>query len=339
MTHLKIVSFTPGGDALSLRLRKTLPGMLLQRYARSTDPSLRHTELRRFTQQAMFDCDGLVFIGAAGIAVRSVAPFLRGKAEDPAVVVVDEQGKYVIPLLSGHLGGANALAVQIAAAMHATPVLTTATDVNGLFAVDTWAKAHGFEVCETDLIRYVSSALLRGETVGLRSDFPVCTPLPQGVALQAEGGAGIVLSVRNGDEPFTHTLHLVPRAVWAGIGCRKGVASGTLEQVLLEVLEREHVPLSALCGLATIDIKAEEPGLRALAAKYRLPIRVFSAGELQSAEGTFTPSAFVRQTVGVDNVCERAAVCASEGTLLCSKAAANGVTVALAAEKREVHFS
>lgn len=339
MNHVKVISFTDAGKALADRIYRELSGIMVQRYARGVDPSLQHTQLRRLAQQSMFDCEGLIFIGAAGIAVRAVAPFLRGKADDPAVIVLDERGQFVIPLLSGHLGGANALAGRIATALDATAVITTATDVNEVFAVDSWARAHGFHVWETGCIRHISAALLRGDTVGLQSDFPLTGALPPGVSTEGAQESGIVLSVRTDLAPYAHTLHLIPRTVWVGIGCRRDTPLAALETLLCEILRREHIPLVALCGLATIDIKKEEPGLLALAQKYRLPLQCYSAAQLRQTAGQFTGSAFVQQTVGVDNVCERAAALASGGALLCGKTALDGVTIALAAEKREVHFS
>lgn len=340
MIHIKIISFTNRGVALGCRLRDALDNVLVQVYARSSDLSLRFTELRRFSQQAMFDCDSVIFIGATGIAVRSVAPFLRGKNQDPAILVLDEHGHYVVPLLSGHLGGANALAEKIATAIGAFPVITTATDINDTFAVDVWAKDNDFLVYEIHRIRCISAALLRGEFVGLQSDFPVRDDvLPQGILLDTKTENGVVLSVRTDASPFSNTLHLVPRrAVWVGIGCRKGIAQDTLERALKNVLDAEQIPNEALCGFATIERKAYEPGLCALAHSYSLPVKTFTADQLRGAEGIFTPSTFVQETVGVDNVCERAAILASNGILLRRKTVQNGVTVSLAVERREVNF-
>ena len=178
MKHAKFVSFTLCGAQTVQKAVKLLPDFRCERYARTVDASLSGTSLKRFAQQAMVDCDLIVFVGATGIAVRAVAPYLMGKAYDPAVIVIDEQGKFVIPLLSGHLGGANEIAKTLAEGLQAVPVLTTATDGRQVFAVDTWAKAHSCAVLEPHYIKYVSGALLRGETVGVRSDFPVDGLLP-----------------------------------------------------------------------------------------------------------------------------------------------------------------
>ena len=196
MKHAKFVSFTLCGAQTVQKAVQCLPDFRCERYARTVDASLSGTSLKRFAQQAMVDCDLIVFVGAAGIAVRAVAPYLMGKAYDPAVIVIDEQGKFVIPLLSGHLGGANALAVRLAEGLGAVPVLTTATDGRQVFAVDTWAKAHDCAVVEPHYIKYVSGALLRGETVGVRSDFPVDGLLPAHIDLKRDAESGFVLSLR-----------------------------------------------------------------------------------------------------------------------------------------------
>ena len=115
--------------------------------------------------------DVLIFVGACGIAVRAIAPHIHDKQTDPAVVSLDELGRFVIPLLSGHIGGANALAVRLAAALGATAVVTTATDVNGRFSVDTWAASQGLFIDDMRAAKAVSAAILEGP-VPLVSDFP-----------------------------------------------------------------------------------------------------------------------------------------------------------------------
>ena len=136
MKHAKFVSFTLCGAQTVQKAVKLLPDFRCERYARTVDASLSGTSLKRFAQQAMVDCDLIVFVGATGIAVRAAAPYLMGKAYDPAVIVIDEQGKFVIPLLSGHLGGANPIACRLAAMTGAEAVLTTATDVHRKLAPD-----------------------------------------------------------------------------------------------------------------------------------------------------------------------------------------------------------
>ncbi len=331
MKHAKFVSFTEVGAQTARKAAALLPDFLTERYARTVDPSLAGTQLARFAQQAMVDCDLIVFVGAAGIAVRAVAPYLAGKAFDPAVLVIDEAGRFVIPILSGHIGGANALAQRLADGLGAQAVITTATDGRAAFAVDSWAAAHGCAVVDPQNIKHVSGALLRGEPVGLRSDFLVEGRLPAQVTLDGTPDSGFVIGFDTKAAPFAHTLHLVPRVVFLGIGCRRGTDVQTIEKAVQAVLDSAGVPWEAVRGVASIDVKQNEPGLLRCCEAHGLPLTVFSAETLQAVSGDFTPSDFVARTVGVDNVCERAAVCAAAGgALLCRKTAQNGVTTALA---------
>ena len=209
-----------------------------------------------------------------------------------------------------------------------------------MFAVDNWAKDNGCAVLDPPHIKYVSGALLRGETVGVRSDFPVAGRLPAHISLDAEAESGFVIGFDTKAAPFAHTLHLVPRIVYAGIGCRRGTDADKIESAVQEALAAAGVPWEAVCGAASIDIKKDEPGLLLFCETHGLALTTFSAETLRQAAGDFTPSAFVAETVGVDNVCERAAVCAAGGgRLLWRKTARDGVTVALAARDFRVTFA
>ena len=268
MKHAKFVSFTEIGAQTAAKVARLLPDFLCERYARTVDLSLSNTSLPRFAQQAMVDCDLIVFVGATGIAVRAAAPYLAGKAYDPAVVVIDEQGRFVIPLLSGHLGGANELAERLAEGLGATAVITTATDGRAVFAVDSWAKSHECVVFDPENIKYISGALLRGDTVGLRSAFPVDGLIPAHIDTKTAAESGFVIGFDTEVQPFPHTLHLVPRVISLGIGCRKGVSAGAVEQTVREALGRAGLPLTAVNAVASIDIKKDEPGLVSFCAAH-----------------------------------------------------------------------
>ena len=286
--------------------------------------------------KAFAEADALVFVCASGIAVRAIAPHVKDKRTDPAVLVLDEGGTFVIPLLSGHLGGANALAGALAVELRAIPVLTTATDVNGLFAVDVFAKRNDLYIEDMALAKAVSAALLAGQPVGFRSDLPVEGALPAGLTA-GEADLGILISTGK-ETPFPRTLRLIPRRYAAGLGCRRGKSEEELEAFLTENLARCGVGVHELRALSSIDLKKDEPGLVALAGKLGLPFFTYSAAELQQVSGDFTPSAFVKETTGVDSVCERAAVLASGGTLIVKKVAENGMTFALAKQEEAIRF-
>ena len=353
---IRLIAFTDAGRELAGRLAALLelPPEAAQRCGQPLD--LRTWTARGFAEGA----DALVFVGAAGIAVRAVAPCVASKASDPAVVAVDEAARFAIPLLSGHLGGANELALRIAGLVGATPALTTATDVRGVFAVDSWARSQGCAVQNPERIKAVSGALLAGRTVRLWSAWPIAGAAPAGVEVVDDPTlADVVLALGEKPavlpekpapsgapanpeaaarpseappfSPASRPLCLVPRIVVLGIGCRRGTPAETLEHAIEAALAEAGVWEQALAKACTIDLKADEPGLREFCTAHGLALEVFSAEELARVPGEFSGSAFVRSVTGVDNVCERAAVLGSGGELLLPKRTRDGVTVALAA--------
>ncbi|HVI41631.1 MAG TPA: cobalt-precorrin 5A hydrolase, partial [Anaerovoracaceae bacterium] len=288
--------------------------------------------------------DALVFVGACGIAVRAIAPYIKDKTVDPAVVVIDEKGMYAISLLSGHLGGANDIAREIAEIVGAEPVITTATDLNHRFAADDWAKKNHLSLGNMQIAKEISAAILRGETIGVASEFPIEGQLPEQLQYVSEAKdsaaindlkIGFRISIHEEDGPFEKTLHLIPKTVSVGIGCRKGVSQETVEELLDKVLKEHKLSVKSIEKLCSIDIKKEEAALNQLAAKLGIPLQVFSAAELEKLTGEFTASEFVNHITGVDNVCERTAVMGSHGELIVKKQAMNGVTVALAVRKEQ----
>lgn len=291
------------------------------------------TSLGEWTAAALPENDALIFVGACGIAVRAIAPYIKNKAVDPAVVVVDEKGKYAISLLSGHLGGANDLTLEIAEIIGAEPVITTATDLNHRFAVDDWAKKNRLSIGDMKLAKEISAAILAGETIGVTDEAPIEGDLPEQLQYRSDGTIGFRISIHEEDGPFEKTLQLIPQTVTAGIGCRKGISAGAVEELLDQVLKEQKLSVKSIEKLCSIDIKKEEAALKQLAGKLGVPLQVFSAEELEQLAGEFTSSDFVNQITGVDNVCERAAVMGSRGELIVKKQARGGVTIAIAVRK------
>ena len=263
----------------------------------------------QWARECFASSDALLFIGACGIAVRAIAPLVRDKTADPAVLVMDEAGRHVIPLLSGHIGGANALAMEIARRTGAEPVITTATDLRGVPAVDTWAVNNGCAIENSAEIKAVSAAELAGKQVG------------------------VAITERNIRPPFPVTLFLRPRTLVLGAGCRKGTDPEDFEGKAAAFLKDCGVSLLSVKALATIDVKKNERALSQFCEKYSLPLLTYNAAELKAVPGRFSHSDFVEKTVGVGNVCERAAA-AEGGRLLAGKTVMGGVTFALAGEEQ-----
>ncbi len=283
----------------------------------------------------IFDRDALIFVGAAGIAVRSVAPHVASKRSDPAVICMDEAGRFVIPLLSGHIGGANALARRLAAALDAVPVITTATDVNGRFSVDAWAAEHSMAITSMALAKRVSAEILVRD-IPFWSDGIIPERLADGLVRDNKGPLGVCVSVHD-LKPFDETLLLTPRALRLGIGCRRGTPAQAVEAAILKALADNKLRPEAVAGAASIDVKADEAGLLECCRGHGWPVAFYSAERLNAVPGDFSKSEFVKNTVGVDNVCERAAA-ASGGRIIMKKTALNGVTVAVAEEKWGIEF-
>lgn len=279
--------------------------------------------------------DAMVFVGSCGIAVREIAPHVHDKRTDPAVISIDELGKFVIPLLSGHIGGANELALKLAKHLDSVPVITTATDINRKFSVDAWAARQGFVIGSMQMAKTVSASILE-RPVCLTSDFPVVTDLPSGVIAGESGDIGICISCEKKD-PFEQTLRLIPKILHLGIGCRRGTECGVIREAVEAVFAEYGIDRRAVKCVASIDLKANEQGLLEFCRENEWPVFFYNSDELWAVNGEFTPSAFVKSVTGVDNVCERSALIGAERVIV-RKTVRNGVTVAVAEEKLEVRF-
>ena len=285
----------------------------------------------------------LLFISAAGIAVREIAPHLKSKAEDPAVLCADERGLHVISLLSGHLGGANEWCERIARIIGADPVITTATDLHRVFAVDLFAKEQRLVFKDTATIKEVSARLLRGEKVGYFSEAeayktPPAELSPHLVQGEETPNCGITIALtENLPRQFPVECRLYPKNLYLGIGCKKGKTKEELYHFLQEVFEKNKLPQKRIAALCSIREKEDEAGLCALAETLRVPFYTYPADELAALTGDFTESEFVSKTVGVGNVCERSAVRAAgpDAPLILRKTAHEGMTLAVA-ERRNL---
>lgn len=348
---IEIISFTRAGAHLCRKIAEQLSrqGMTCRGYVKpeffdecpdSGEIVSLKENVMSWTAKHFFSSDALVFLGASGIAVRAIAPCLRDKMTDPAVVVVDEQGKFSISLLSGHVGGANALARQIAKILGAVCVVTTASDVQGLSAPDEWACTHGLVITDRQSAKKVAAAAVDGASIGFFSDYPIKEELPE------RWRSGVVCSENiwiSSMEKSTwkqrgNVLLLAPRCLTVGIGCRKNTSKEQIRHAVEEVLSKYERNLSSVCRLASIDLKSQEEGICSLADDWRLPFITYSAEELETVTGAVSESAFVRSVTGTGSVCERAALLAArrlgkfQVRLIVPKTVSGQVTVAVVEE-------
>lgn len=429
---VSIISFTLKGIELSLKIKKAFSGeteeeLCLYTKCSHAEKSLTERKLTEknlaesglsYVEQPLTEWTGeqmkkrrsLLFIGACGIAVRAIAPFLTDKLNDVPVLVMDEQGRFVIPVLAGHVGGANELAVSLAERMGSTPVITTATDLNHCFAVDLFARRNALHIVNKDGIAKVSSRILAGEEVtmaveeghfreeaqtlrgrrvsrktnipdGIRlvscipefhTDIPIVmteviedipaasTELTMNVpAVSAESttDAPVAFSESSAGIPGVtespvdilvapasygqgRLLTLRPKEYVIGIGCKRGKAAEQINQFVNRVLKESGISMEQVAAFVSIDRKKDEEGILWMSSHYGIPFVTYSAEELQQVEGTFHASEFVKSQVGVDNVCERAALRFSgpDGILITGKQAEDGITAAIVKRRWSVSF-
>ena len=263
--------------------------------------------LTEWTGKIFSNSDAIIFVSACGIAVRAVAPHIKSKLHDPAVIVIDEKANFVIPILSGHIGGANELAKKLADYLHAIPVITTATDVNNLAAIDEWAVKNNCKIENPSVIKNFSAEILENHNVGV----------------------AITHEINN--QPFPVTLWLRPKNLILGVGCNRGISIEEFEDNVSDFLTGSGVSILSLNAIASIDLKKNEAALIEFAKNHDIKFLTFSAQELQNIKGNFTRSQKVFDIIGVDNVCERACILAAgeKAALMRNKTVYKNITLAL----------
>ena len=292
----------------------------------------------------------IVFFSATGIAVRTMAPFLRHKSVDPAVIVLDEMGNYVVSLVSGHAGAANEYTNYIATLSGAKPVVTTATDVEGKFAVDVFAKKNRLTMLDWTFAKEISAAILRGETVSLDTTYEIVGNVPDELSVNdstAKYHIKVTSDVLEIYQKKENELILVPQCYMIGIGCKSNTSEGLIYEAVKICMDMYGADMKGVAAVASIDLKEEEPGLVSFCRSLNVPFMTYDANTLNAVTGSYTESAFVEQVTGVDNVCERSAVaCVNtfkrvDGSyghyeFVCRKTAREGVTVAIVQVERKL---
>ncbi len=342
------VALTRPGAEVARRIAQALPGVRVQvpaRYAAVAEEGFAEP-VAELLARLWPTAGGLFLVMAAGVAVRSLAPLLRDKARDPAVLVLDPAGEFVVPLLGGHLGGANDLALQLSECLGATPVLTTATDVAGRPAVEVWARRAGLVPADKAGVVRVNGAWANGEPVTAYLDpaldgaapieelRPHLAQVTEDLAAARRcTGALLAVSHRLGLAlPGALVLH--PRCLALGVGCRRGADPGRVERGVRDALERAGLAAAAVAAVATVEAKRGEPALEVLARGFRVPLQFFAAAQLAAIEVPH-PSLRVARAVATPSVAEAAALAAGAGgRLLLSKVKGTDWTLAAALRRR-----
>jgi cobalt-precorrin 5A hydrolase len=361
--RLAVHAVTRGGAALGRRLADALGGdLFVGAPVADAAPGARPFALpmREAVARTFHEYDGHVFVLAVGAAVRLVTPLLESKRTDPAVVCVDEAGRFAVAVVSGHAGGANALAQEAARAVGATPVVTTASDAQGTLRVDLLGAELGWTLEDPGgNATRTAAAIVNGDPVLVLDEagggawWPAGRALPANieVARALDGrdpsrwAAVIVVTDRatGEDELLRRAVVWRPRTLAVGVGCDRGASAAAVWTAVAATLDAHGLAPASVRAVATIDLKQDEGGIVALAARLGCPLRLFPAEALDGVAGIERPSEVVRRHVGTRGVSEPAALLAAGATgLLAPKRAwrdpADGrsVTVAIARAPLEV---
>lgn len=334
---LNIISFTKKGMSLQLRIKELLSDeytiklfakcdnydeykMSISDNATSNNDEIVQVceSIKEFAYQMMMSREPLIFVGAIGIAVRSIADGIKDKLTDSPVIVIDEKGSFVIPILSGHVGGANDLAIAICKAIDAIPVITTATDIENAFSVDLFAKENNLAIVNRDGIAKVSAKALEDKPIRL--------------SIENYPPTDIDVLISTDEKKLTlGTINLCPKKYALGVGCRKGTDSKKLERFIDETLSQNGIDKKLVGAIGSIDLKANEKAIIDYANTNRMPYITFTAQLLSQAKGEYEESEFVAENTGVGNVCERVAMLltGNRGSIVIRKIKQDGMTLAI----------
>ena len=304
---------------------------------------LYHKNVRKYFQLIFYEYDAIIAIMASGVLVRSIALLIESKVTDPAILNIDDNGNFVISVLSGHLGGANELCGKVSRLIDATPVITTSTDVNKKLGIDTLAKDLYLSISNTNEILHFNKAILDNKRIFIKlndkSNYDYLYEYLSKVTLEID----VLISQSSKIDPNeilcrveNHELTLIPKKIIVGIGCRRGKKCEEIEEKLDMALNTLNLSKSRINGLASAEIKKDEKGILNLAKKLDISVnfveldklRLFSSKNVQKSE-------FVYSKFGIYGVCEPSALITAgfDSKLIYKKTQNDGVTISIAVSK------
>lgn len=323
--RIAIVTVTKKAEDIAKKIAEKIPCDLYFHKENETTKQVIHSIFSKY--------DSIICVMACGIAVRAIAEVLKSKKTDPAVIVIDEMGRNVISLISGHIGGANELTNKIAKILNANPVITTASDVSNHFSIDMFAKNNNSIIENEGYLTQISSDIVNGKNVVFYTDFnfePKLIAKVSSINELSNYNSAVIFSpyYYNVDIPL---VYIRSKCLFVGIGCKKGVTYDEIYSFVLKCFKENDLSLCSINSIATIDIKQNEAGIIELANKLNVDLKIIPKSEIEKIENGFEKSAFVSENIGVASVCEPCAYIASNfGELLVTKQKGNGITLAIA---------
>lgn len=271
--------------------------------------------------------DAHIFIMATGIVIRKIAPLIKSKDVDPAVVVIDEQERFVISLLSGHLGGANELASDLAQQFSLLPIITTSSDITGKIAIDTLSQKMNCEMENLEKAKNITSLIVDNKKVDIL--------LPKNVTFGENGNSEGVVITSNKEN--IEVMRLYPKNLILGIGCRRGTLKEDILKAVDILMKKYNLSYKSIRKIATVDVKADEVGLIDASKELGHELIIIDRSEILTVENNFKGSEFVKKQIGVTCVSEPCAYLASNknGKFIEQKFIYNGITISIYEEKFE----
>lgn len=285
--------------------------------------------------------DGIIFISATGIAVRMSAPFIQDKTVDPAVVVIDDLGKFVISLLSGHIGGANKITLDIASLIGANPVITTATDNRLIESIDLFANTNNYYIEDINSITKIVSLMVNGKKVGLYTEDDKIIDYKDALIVKdldnidqtIEGLIVVSSKTKIEDISIPFTI-LRPKNINIGVGCRKRVEAIRIINAIEDELEELGLSTQSIKKIGTVEVKKDEKGIIETSQHFNCPLKIFSIDQIKDIEGKFSKSQFVKDTIGVYSVSEPVAFLLG-GEMISEKSKYDGITISISKERND----
>ena len=345
MKKIAVYALTPQGANLGKILSEKMEGdLFLPNRIADSSGGMAFDGIMDVVSRNISIYPGHIFITASGIAVRAIAPHLQSKDQDPAVVVIDHDGRHCISLLSGHLGGANELAVNVAEITGGEAVITTATDTAGLPSIDILAKENSLVIANLEAVKNINMAILSGDLIrifdpedrlGLKKPAdPLIRVSWVDKEEQMTGDYPGVLVTWHADPNVVQRgiLVLHPKCLFAGIGCNRGTKGDEILELIFTTFTMHSLALDSLKAMSTIDAKKDEEGISDAARKLGVPLTYLTPLEINSVDVPH-PSQVVEKHMGVSSVCEATALLKSGmGKLLVPKIKTRNVTLAVALE-------
>lgn len=337
---IAIVSVSKKGYDLSFKIKD-----LLDNDSTIIKCDIYHKDVKNVFNLVFNEYDAIIAIMASGILIRSISHLLDSKTSDPAILNIDDNGNFVISMLSGHLGGANKLTSKIADLINATPVITTSTDVNKKLGIDVLAKDLYLSIDNTKEILYFNKSILESKplvfTVNSNSNYDYLFNYLNNNTLEIDVSIYFSSKVNENEieaECDAHKIILKPRKIVFGIGCRRGKSKEEINNAVSKVLDDLKMDKSRINMFSSAEIKKDEQGILELSKELNIPVnfvdldrlKLFTSKDIQESD-------FVKSKFGIAGVCEPSALITAgfDSKLIYKKTAFDGVTVSVALSKNK----